>query len=610
MRTLPFPAVAFFLIGSLQAADPSPAATRATADYVPAELSALTQPASSELREMVERFVTDRDDLERFYSVKGSELQRRRLREFYRAWQQRLGAVAFDSLDVEGRIDCTLLRNRLDYELRLLERDESRAAEMTALLPFSEDVAQLQEARRLMEPVKPEVTATALNAMMREIEKARAGLEAGLAKTETSTEKKPASPVAAEATTPISPTKIVAYRAAARVGELRSALDDWFKHYDSYDPNFSWWNREPYKQLGTALDDYRKFLRERMVGIQAGKDEPIIGDPIGREGLMGDLEKEIIAYSPEELIAIAEREFAWCDVELKRAAHDMGFGDDWKAALEKVKQDHVAPGEQPALVRELALEAMNYVQQKNLVTVPPLSADIWLLRMMPPAQQKVAPFFLGGDDILVAYPTESMSQDEKLMSLRANNRHFARAVVFHELVPGHHLQSYYRARVNQHRDLFSTPFWVEGWSLWWEFYLWDLKFTATPEDRMGALFWRAHRCARIIFSLNFHLGKWTPQQCVDFLVDRVGHERASAEGEVRRSFNGSYPPLYQAGYMLGALQLRNLHRQLVESGKMTDREFHDAILTGGPMPIEMVRARLLQEKLPKDFEPAWKWADL
>jgi uncharacterized protein (DUF885 family) len=126
---------------------------------------------------------------------------------------------------------------------------------------------------------------------------------------------------------------------------------------------------------------------------------------------------------------------------------------------------------------------------------------------------------------------------------------------------------------------------------------------------MGALFWRAHRCARIIFSLKFHLGEWTPQQCIDFLVERVGHERASATGEVRRSFNGDYSPLYQAGYMLGALQIRDLHRKLVEGGKMTDKQFHDAILRGGPMPIEMVRAHLLQEKLPLDFKPNWRFAD-
>ncbi len=611
-RVLP----ALFLVAASAAlaADPAPVATRATADYVPPELAQLTKPASSELRELVERFTTDRAELERFYSVKYSALHLRRMREFYSAWQQRLGQVAFDTLGAEGRIDHTLLRTHLTYELRLLDREEARTREIAPLLPFAEEVAQLQESRRLMQPVEPKAAAASLDRMCKELEQARAGLEAGLktekekgggAKTEPGKDPAPAETKAA----PIMATRIAAYRAANRLAELRKSLDDWFKHFDGYDPLFGWWTRAPYKALNDGLDGYAKFLREKVVGVEPGKDEPIIGDPIGRDGLMAELEHEMIAYTPEQLIDIANREFAWCDAEWKRAAREMGCGDDWKAALEKVKQDYVEPGRQPELVRDLALEAIKFVSDRKLVTIPPLAADMWRLRILSPAEQKVSPFFLGGNDIFVSYPTDTMEEDQKVQSLRANNIHFARATVFHELLPGHHLQFYYLARVNQHRELFTTPFWIEGWALWWEFQLWDQGFPRSPQDRIGMLFWRTHRCARIIFSLNFHLGKWTPQQCIDFLVDRVGHERASATGEVRRSFNGDYSPLYQVGYMMGALQLRELHRELVTAGRMTDLQFHDGIMAGGCMSIEMVRAHLKQEKLPPDFKAGWRFAD-
>ncbi len=578
------------------AVEPNPAPTRPTADYVP-DVAALAATQSSELRELVERFVTDRAEVERFYSVKGSTLHAQRMHEFFQTWQDKLGQVDFEKLSVDGRIDYTLLRTRLTHELRLLDREAQRSIEMAPLLPFAEDIARLQETRRTMEPMDAAAAAKAVDQIRASIERTKATVEAAF--------KPPA-----EKSTSTAPSKVVALRAANRLAELSKTFEDWFKFYDGYDPTFSWWAREPHKQAATTLEDYQKLLREKVAGIDPkAKDEPIIGDPIGRTGLLADLENEMIAYSPEELIAIAEKEFAWVDTELKRAARDMGLGDNWKAALEMVKEDHGAPGDQPALIRDLALEATRYVRDNHLVTVPPLASDMWRMLMMSPEQQKVAPFFLGGNDILVSFPTDTMSEEEKIQSLRANNRHFARATVFHELVPGHHLQFYSRARSNQHRDLFSTPFWIEGWSLWWEFYLWDRKFISTPEDRIGALFWRAHRCARIIFSLKFHLGEWTPQQCVDFLVDRVGHERASATGEVRRSFNGQWSPLYQAGYMLGALQLSELHRTLVDAGKMTDLQFHDTILKGGTMPIEMVRVLLLQEKLPRDFKPAWKFAN-
>jgi uncharacterized protein (DUF885 family) len=294
---------------------------------------------------------------------------------------------------------------------------------------------------------------------------------------------------------------------------------------------------------------------------------------------------------------------------MKKASREMGFGDDWKKAIEKVKNSYVEPGKQPDLIRDLAREAEEFVEKRDLVTVPPLAKEIWRMEMMTPERQRVAPFFLGGETILVSYPTDGMTHEEKMMSMRGNNPHFSRATVHHELIPGHHLQGFMTDRYMTHRQTFSTPFWGEGWSLYWEMLLWDLGFPRTPEDRVGMLFWRMHRTARIIFSLRFHLGTMTPHEAVDFLVDRVGHERANAEAEVRRSFNGTYPPLYQVAYMIGGLQFRAMHRELVASGRMTNRQFHDAILQGGRMPVEIVRARIENLPLTRDYRAQWRFDD-
>jgi uncharacterized protein (DUF885 family) len=100
----------------------------------------------------------------------------------------------------------------------------------------------------------------------------------------------------------------------------------------------------------------------------------------------------------------------------------------------------------------------------------------------------------------------------------------------------------------------------------------------------------------------------TPEEAIDFLVEKVGHERANATAEVRRSFNGSYPPLYQAGYMLGALQLRALHQEMVTRGKLSDRDFHDAVLKANQMPIELLRALLENQPLTRDYQAKWRFA--
>ena len=91
------------------------------------------------------------------------------------------------------------------------------------------------------------------------------------------------------------------------------------------------------------------------------------------------------------------------------------------------------------------------------------------------------------------------------------------------------------------------------------------------------------------------------------MVERVGHEPDNARAEVRRSFNGEYPPLYQAGYMLGALQLRALKQELVDGGGMTLLQFHDRILESGMMPGEMLRARLKGQSIARDFTPSWRF---
>ena len=551
------------------------------------DVAGLVGASSSELAPVVERYSSDRVALGRRWNVPYSSDRNQRFRDFFSGWRSRIEALDFESLSLEGRVDYVLLINELTYQLDLIEREARLAAEMNGFIPFTSLIIELEERRRRREPVESETAAARLAELPADIEAVRAEVEARLDGGEVS--------------------RIVALRAVTTLARHTGLLEDWYEHYAGYDPVFTWWNEDPYARAKAALDGYATFLRESVIGYREGEDEPIVGDPIGAEGLAADLRHEMIPYTPEELIAIAEREYAWCEERMIEASRELGYGDDWRAALEYVKTLHRDPGDQPQMIRELADEALAFVTERDLVTVPPLADEIWRIEMMSPERQKVSPFFLGGEVIQVSFPTDEMEHEYKLMSMRGNNEHFSRATVHHELIPGHHLQGFMTSRFNSHRGAFSTPFWGEGWALYWEMLLWDLGFPSTPEDRIGMLFWRMHRTARIIFSLSFHLERMTPQEAIDFLVERVGHERANAEAEVRRSFNGSYSPLYQVAYMIGGLQIRALHEQLVQSGEMTNRAFHDAILRGGRMPIEMVRARLLEEAPPRDFESVWRF---
>ncbi|HJT66253.1 MAG TPA: DUF885 family protein [Pyrinomonadaceae bacterium] len=565
-----------------------------------------TTTTISEMRAPIERYTADRGSLTRSYPVTISPARRARFRKFYEEWLASLKSLDFDSMSQDGKIDYLLFKNHLEYELRQLDLQAQQLTELQPLLPFANTIIELEEARRRMETINSGKVAGTLTELKKQVDERKRAVEGGL-----------------------QVKKTVANRALATMTALRANLRNWYTFYNGYDPLFTWWNEEPYKSLDQSLTNYETSIKERVLGqrteaakpqtapgqaqrssssnARPGDTSDIVGDPIGREALLVELRSEMIPYTPEELIGIAEKEMAWCENEMKKASRDLGYGDDWRKALEHVKNLYVDPGKQPEMIRALALEAIKFVEDHDLVTVPELAKESWRMEMMTPERQLVSPFFLGGEVIQVSFPTNTMAHEQKMMSMRGNNIHFARATVFHELIPGHHLQGFMAARNKPYRAIFGTPFWTEGNALYWELLLWDSGFAKSPENRIGMLFWRMHRCARIIFSLNFHLEKMTPQECIDLLVNRVGHERENATAEVRRSFDGNYSPLYQIAYLIGGLQQYAMHKELVESGRMTNRAFNDALLRENRIPIEMLRAAITKQKLTRDFVTNWRF---
>ncbi len=555
---------------------------------------------TSEMHNSMVQYEADKGSILRFYSTSGGQSgwwngregggynspeRRTRLLRLIRQYEGQLQQMDFAKMNVNGQVDYILFLRNLRNEAYQLQQEEAIYKRVATLFPFEDSIWKLVEPRRRGYSVNGEQIARRLSTIRQSVEAARTSLKSA----------------------PAMDKKDAQY-AAEVIRNLQGTLKNYYQFYNGYDPMFSWWVPKTYAEVDSLLGVYAIAVNAKGVIATAQQDDGsgIIGNPIGREELIRQLQLEFIPYTPEELVEIANKEFAWCDAELLKASREMGFGDNWKAAQEKVKNTYVPPGQQPQAMLELYDQSIDFLKKKNLLSIPPLAEETWRMYMMSAERQLVNPFFLGGESLIISYPTNTMGYEDKLMSLRGNNPHFSRAVVHHELIAGHHLQGFMTDRYKTYRR-FDTPFWVEGNSLYWELILWDLGFNRSPEDKIGMLFWRMHRCARIIFSLNYHLGKWTPQQCIDFLVDRVGHERANAEGEVRRSFTGGYGPLYQIAYMIGGLQFYALKKELVDSGKMSYRQYHDAILRENSLPIEMLRAILTKQPLTRDYKTKWKF---
>lgn len=477
-------------------------------------------------------------------------------------------------LTPQDQVDAWLLKITLDR----LEAEVSRTAEnlrpAQEAIPALGDLVELMRHRPQGEPLAPSESARRIASLTTELQAWR------------------------ESASPSNELR----RNLLRVwSSLQKPLEEFRDHYLGYSPDQDFWIQQPLSQLLEEIAATQEFL------VPASERDQLrwIGQPLGEAELQREISLELLGQPLSALLELAEREWAWCRAEMDRCARDLGV-DSWLEAVERVKHDHVPVGHQIELVRELCQEAIDYVREHDLVTLPDLAHLGWRLQRISPERQREAPFLLGGESVWVAVPTPEMPNELKRMVLRSNNRSFTRAVAHHELIPGHHLQGFFMRRCHAHRSPWATPFWIEGWTLSWELLLWERGFARSAADRVGMLFWRSHRCARILFSLNFHLGQWTAEESVSFLVEQVGHEPSTAEAEVRRSFAGDYPPLYQAAYLLGGLQMHALRREYPGSLK----EFHDAVLQQNAMPIALLRHLLRGIPISESEMPTWDWPEL
>ena len=541
----------------------------------------------NDMPNIMQNYYADVTALNRVYIVDGSPEKRERYKKLAENYLGKLNDIKFSSLPQGCKADNVLFKRDLNEAVFQADTEAKEYAAVQQWFPFADSIYVMEMIRRRGGTVNAKNIAANFFSINKQLQQLKAKLseEKGI-------------------------TVSNSRRASIIIDGLQAAAKNVFTFYNGYDPSFSWWVPGVYKNLDSSLNVYADAFKTSADKNSPNKDSSgIVGYPIGRDEIVRQLKYEMIPYTPEELIQIANKEFAWCDKEMLKASNEMGFGSDWKKAMEKVKQRYVPEGEQPMAMVKLYNESVAFLKSKDLITIPPMAEETWRIAMMSPKQQLVNPFFYGGEEFAVSYPTNTMEYDARMMSMRGNNPHFSRATVHHELIAGHYLQQFMNERVNTYRN-YDTPFWTEGWALYWEMALWNEGFPQSPEDRIGMLFWRMHRCARIIFSLNYHMGKWSPQQCIDFLVDRVNHERANAEGEVRRSFVGGYSPLYQVGYMIGGLQIMSLRNEIIADKKMTVKQFHDAVMQQNSMPIEMLRNILTGQPIKEDYQTNWKFYKL
>jgi len=165
--------------------------------------------ATSELRDVVQRFSIDRQALLRFHSVPGSPERRARLRAFQDAWLKALPAIDFAKLSQEGKADYVLLRTHLEYQQTLLGREERQEREIAPLLPFAAAIVTLAEDRQKLDFISPDDALAAMQSLGAQVQHAQTALETSLA----------------GGAKPAGMTPAVGVRASQRVDALRGAFN-------------------------------------------------------------------------------------------------------------------------------------------------------------------------------------------------------------------------------------------------------------------------------------------------------------------------------------------------------------------------------------------------
>jgi uncharacterized protein (DUF885 family) len=183
---------------------------------------------------------------------------------------------------------------------------------------------------------------------------------------------------------------------------------------------------------------------------------------------------------------------------------------------------------------------------------------------------------------------------------------FAPALVYHELVPGHHFQIALQRETSTlppfRQESFATVF-VEGWAEYASDLAGEMGLYADPYDRAGRLMMDAFLAARLVVDTGMNALGWSRERAMEFMREHTLQSESEIATETLR-YSCDIPGQALA-YKLGALRLRELRaRAERELGARFDlRRFHDAVLSPGAMPMPALEAHI-QRWIDSERAPA------
>ena len=170
-------------------------------------------------------------------------------------------------------------------------------------------------------------------------------------------------------------------------------------------------------------------------------------------------------------------------------------------------------------------------------------------------------------------------------------------IAYHEAIPGHHMQISIAQELEDIPQFRTQQFYnayVEGWALYSEWLAKEMPGTyqdpLSEFGRLGSEIWRG---IRLVVDTGLHSKGWTKQQAIDYFLANSAITEAQAKAEIERYITW---PGQATGYKIGMIRIQELRADAEEElGEDFDiRGFHDAVLGGGGLPLDLLEKRVDQ----------------
>jgi len=343
------------------------------------------------------------------------------------------------------------------------------------------------------------------------------------------------------------------------------------------------------KEVLPAYVDFGNFIAAEYA--PAGRTTLAVTSlPGGEQRYLNDIHARttLTKLTPEQIHQIGLREIERIEAEMLAVAHRAGFAD-LAAFRESIHND---PRYQPTSAEQIVADFRKYIAQMR-PKLPELFGFIpsspVTVEPMPDFQPGNATHYQTGTPdgkrpgrVVVAishYADRSLVDDE--------------ATAYHEGIPGHHMQlsvAQLLPDLPKFRRHGGNSGYVEGWALYAEELGKEVGFYQDPVSDYGRLSSELFRAVRLVVDTGLHEKGWSRDQVVDFFRQSGAVDEPTLQAETDRYIAW---PAQALSYKLGQLKFRELREHArKELGSRFDlRSFHDEMLNGGVLPLDLLEAR-------------------